>query len=246
VFIMHGALRNGDVYRDDIAPLAEAHGFIAVAPLFSSEDFPGAEGYILGGATDRDGNPKPRAEWVFSVIEPLFDTIRAEHASTRTRYSIFGHSGGAQFLHRFLLAVPDARVDRAVAANAGWYTMPDPSTPWPFGLAGAPFPVDTADWFAAPMTVLLGTADTLRTDNLNQTPEADAQGPHRLARGHAFFGMAQITAAAAETPFSWSLDFVEGVGHDHTPMAAGAIDHLLAPEDRAVQPAGTRRRGGGG
>lgn len=230
VFVMHGARRNGDEYRDAVAPLADIHGFIVVAPQFSREDFPGAEGYILGGATDRQGRPLPRETWTFSAIEPVFDHIRASLGSTRTTYSLFGHSGGGQFVHRFLLAAPDARVDRAVAANPGWYTMPDPATPWPFGLGGAPFAIDMADWFRAPMTVLLGTADVLRTDNLNQTPEADAQGPHRLARGKAFYAAAQARAAADGLALAWAIAFVEGVGHDHAPMAAGAIDRLL-PQD---------------
>jgi hypothetical protein len=47
------------------------------------------------------------------------------------------------------------------------------------------------------MTVLLGTADTNRDDpDLRKTPEADAQGPHRFARGQAFFAQGQQAAAA--------------------------------------------------
>ena len=55
---------------------------------------------------------------VAAAIEPLFDHARARFGMEADAYSIYGHSAGAQFVHRFLFHVPDARVARAVAANA--------------------------------------------------------------------------------------------------------------------------------
>ena len=40
-------------------------------------------------------------------------------------------------MHRYLYYVPEARVSRFIAANAGWYTMPDFSIGYPYGLKDA-------------------------------------------------------------------------------------------------------------
>lgn len=230
VFVMHGVNRDADRYRDEWADLARRHGFIAAVPQFSRANFPGALGYNTGYFAEADGTPRPRARWSFAAIEPLFDDVRARFGTNVVRYSIYGHSAGAQFVHRFVLFMPEARIARAVAANAGWYTMPDLQTGFPYGLAATP--VDEAALAAAlgkPVTVLLGTADTDRSDpDLRKTPEADAQGPHRLARGQAFFAAARRAAAALDAPFGWSIRTVPGVGHSNGKMAKAAAPLLAA------------------
>ena len=58
------------------------------------------------------------------AIEHLFDYIRTKSGATRNTYLLDGHSAGAQFVHRIVTLLPDARYSRAVAANAGLYIMP--------------------------------------------------------------------------------------------------------------------------
>ncbi|MCZ8136707.1 MAG: hypothetical protein O9266_10405 [Porphyrobacter sp.] len=231
VFVMHGVNRDADRYRDEWAALARQHGFIAVVPQFSREDFPGSRGYNTGYFSEEDGTPRPRNLWSFAVIEPLFDDVRQRFGTRAPRYAIYGHSAGAQFVHRFVLFMPGARIDQAISANAGWYTMPDMQTGFPYGLANAP--VEEGALAAAlgkRLTVLLGTADTDRSDpDLRKTPEADAQGPHRFARGQRFFAIAKQTAATLETPFGWSIRTVPGVGHSNGKMAKAAAP-LLADD----------------
>ena len=231
VFVMHGVYRDADRYRDEWAALARQHGFIAVVPQFGRDDFPGSRGYNTGYFAEADGTPRPRARWSFAAIEPLFDDVRQRFGTAVTGYGIYGHSAGAQFVHRFVLFMPEARIEQAIAANAGWYTMPDMTTGFPYGLGDAP--VDEGALAAAlgkPVTVLLGTADTDREDpNLRKTPEADAQGPHRLARGQAFFARAEQAAEAQGVPFGWSIRTVPGVGHSNGRMAKAAAP-LLAQD----------------
>lgn len=230
VVVMHGVNRDADRYRDEWAGLAQRHGFIVVCPEFSAADFPGAAGYNTGYFETRDGTPRPRARWSFAGIEPLFDAVRARFGTRAERYTLYGHSAGAQFVHRFVLFMPEARIEQAIAANAGWYTMPDPATGFPYGLGASPVAPDgLAAALAKPLTVLLGTADTDTADpDLRTTPEANAQGPQRFARGQTFFAAGQGAAARLGTPFGWRMEFVPGVGHKNSLMAEAAARLIAA------------------
>lgn len=224
VIVMHGVNRDADRYRDEWAGLAKRFGFIAVVPQFSAADFPGSLGYNTGYFTEADGAPRPRSRWSFAAIEPLFDEVRQRFGTQVGRYSIYGHSAGAQFVHRYVLFIPEARIEQAIAANAGWYTMPDRTIAFPYGLGETPVgEAELGSALGKPLTVLLGTADTDRADpDLRKTPEADAQGPHRYARGQAFFARGEAAAAATRVPFGWKLERVPGIAHSNAGMAEAA------------------------
>ncbi len=232
VIVMHGAGRNGDGYRDAWIDEAERYGFLLVVPEFSDEHYPGALTYNLGNVFDDDDAAVAEAQWSYSAVEPIFDDARARFGTHSSTYAIYGHSAGSQFVHRFLMLKPDARVSHAVLANAGWYTMPHDSAAWPYGAAGLELlpDVDPDDAVRSILrrraTVLLGTADTLRTDNFRTTPEADAQGRSRFERGHRYFDSARRAAARLGVPFRWELRTVEGVGHSNGRMAPDAARAL--------------------
>lgn len=231
VFVIHGMGRNADGYRDAWIEDADRYGFVVVVPEFSDEHYPGSRTYNLGNVSD-DEAALPESEWSFSAIEPIFDDARERLGNGSDEYVIYGHSAGSQFVHRFLMFKPDARVRLAVAANAGWYTMPTDSIAWPYGVEGLPedFGRSGASFVRGalerPVVVLLGTADTLRTSSLRQSAEADAQGPHRFARGHAYYDAARAAAAELDVPFNWDLVTVEGVGHSNGQMAPGAAREI--------------------
>lgn len=230
LFVMHGVNRDADRYRDEWALLARRHGFIAIAPQFGTADFPGSLGYNTGYFTAEDGAPRPPGRWSFAAIEPLFDEARQRFGTKVQRYSIYGHSAGAQFVHRYVLFMPEARIEKAIAANAGWYTMPDRSIAFPYGLGATPVEeVALAAALGKPLTVLLGTADTDRADpDLRKTPEADAQGPHRYARGQAFFAQGEAAAAARGLRFGWTMQRVPGIAHSNAGMAEAAAALIAA------------------
>ncbi|MDB6127817.1 MAG: hypothetical protein JWM35_1713 [Verrucomicrobia bacterium] len=229
VFVMHGVKRNAEDYLRDWAPYAEKRNFLLVVPEFSTAEFPGDEGYNYGNTVRADGSAVPRAEWSFSMIEPIFDAVRSRTGNLSERYFIFGHSAGAQFVQRFVFFVPTSRVAHAVAANAGWYMLPDPSLAFPYGLAGTP--VSSADVRRAlgeSVTILLGTADIdPKHKMLRHTLEAEAQGPHRFARGQYYFAHARAAAAELKTPFGWSLATAPGVAHSDQGMTPFAVDCLF-------------------
>lgn len=233
VFVLHGVKRNGEDYFNDWRPHAQKRGFVLIAPEFSQASFPGDEGYIYGNTVDRQGRPLPRAAWSFSMIEPIFAAVRERAGLHAQDYAIFGHSAGAQFVQRFLYFVPEAHVSQAIAANAGWYMLPDLHVRFPYGVGGTPVTQDALNQaFARRLVILLGTADTDPKHRvLRHTPEADAQGPHRFARGQYFFARAREAAAAAKVPFAWRLVPVPGVAHSERGMTPAALK-LLLPEKR--------------
>jgi len=241
VFVMHGVRRDADEYRDQLHELAKEHNFLLVVPEFSDRLFPGAEAYSLGNVFDAVGKPQPKAAWSFSTIEPIFDEVRRRFRMTATGYALYGHSEGAQFVHRFLCHVPTARVTRAVAANAGWYTMPVFNTDWPYGLRNSV--VKSADLAAAlqlPVTILLGEQDIDPQDeNLNQSAEALLQGPDRIARGQSFYDSAADASARLGVPFGWQLLNVPDADHDNSLMAPAALPLLLEPSALRPQPSGS-------
>jgi len=236
VVVMHGVGRNGEDYLTDWTEFAQEKRFLLVVPEFSKTEFPGDPGYNYGNTVTAEGRPVPREEWSFSMIEPVFDAVRERTGSRAAGYRIYGHSAGAQFVQRFLYFVPHARIERAVAANAGWYMLPDLAAEFPYGLKNTP--VTEADLRAAlgrPLTVLLGESDTdPKAKALRHTPEAETQGPYRLARGKYFFAHARAAADARKIPFGWSLATAPGIGHYDKGMAPFALPCLF-PDQTSLQ-----------
>lgn len=255
-FILHGTSRNADDYRDYFAAKAAAQGAIILAPEFTESAWPGSRSYNLGNVSISESNHTPRNqyEWSFSKIEPLFDYLKdvLEPTVEVPEYFMFGHSAGAQFVHRFLQWTPEARVKLAISANAGWYTMAqyeDAGYPhaWPYSLTDVPdFVPSTPAYDAYPgalldsylsrkLVVLLGEADTGLDDDLRQSDEANAQGPHRFARGQYFFEQAEAEALSRGVDFGWQLQTVPGVAHSASQLSVPAAEIFrlanLSPAD---------------
>ncbi len=232
VIVMHGVGRDADRYRDEWSALAQLEGFIVAAPEFSKADWPDATGYNLGAVRGADdAAPRPETEWAFSAIEPVFDAIVARSGGRQTDYVIFGHSAGAQFVHRFLFYKPNVRVKRYIVANAGWYTMPDYTEAYPYGLAGSDVPEENLKAaLQKDVVVLLGTQDIDPNDpNLRRSPEAMRQGAFRFARGQAFYEAGKMAAARHGVEFNWRIATVEGAVHSNGQMAFGAVPFILDP-----------------
>lgn len=229
LFVFHGVQRDADNYIRPWLDVARRHKIILIVPEYTRTAFPGVRAYSHGWFTEKDGSPRPADHWSFATVEPIFAAVKQREALTAGTYSIFGHSGGAQFAHRYVLAGGGPHLARVVSANAGSYAMPDPAIGWPFGVAGLPAGLwNPAKAFAVPMTVLLGTADTdPNHESLPRQPEAMAQGPYRLARGEAFYAKARSQAAADGASFGWSCALVPGVGHDNAAMAPAAVNILF-------------------
>lgn len=224
VFVMHGTGRNGEGYRRAWIPFADEGRYVLLVPEFSRAQF--ASHYNLERLSLPDGTPVPRAQWPYASIDRIFDAVRAASGLSAQSYDLYGHSAGAQFVHRLVLLVPDARYRVAVAANAGWYTLPDFATAYPYGLAGSgASPAQLSKALGRKLVVLLGDRDVdPHHPDLRRTPGAMLQGRHRLERGQAFFARARQAAAETGAPFAWSVRIAPGVAHSNARMAPHAAE----------------------
>ena len=224
LFVMHGMDRNGDDYRDQWKDLSDKYGFVLLVPTFSQDQFPD-EFYQRGNVIADDNKYTPENERVYVLIDEVFEFFIAHSGSKAKTYSIYGHSAGGQFVHRFLLFNKTLHLDRALAANAGWYTYPSDTVSYPYGTKGSN--ADIKSYYGKKLIILLGDADTLRTSDLKQIPETDAQGLTRLARGNAFFSFCEKDAERNGYPFNWRKEYVKNVGHSNTKMAPFAAELLF-------------------
>jgi len=229
VFVLHGTNRDAEDYRDHWLDLADEYDYIVAAPEFRDVFYAGSNAYQLGNVFVDGESPRPETlrdeeDWTFQWIEPLFDDLVARTPTEVERYQLWGHSGGAQFLHRFVLFVPDARYDVAVAANAGWYTVPDDEIDYPYGLGRTPLEGGDRSYFGRSLVIHNGDRDTSSTSaGLRHTEEADAQGENRFERG-AYF-VEESARLAGPDGFAWRRVVVPGIGHSDEGMApAGALE----------------------
>jgi predicted esterase len=228
VFVMHGVGKNARGYRDAWIAPADRYGLLVVAPRFDQKQWSGGA-YSYSSITAPDGKLRDASLWSFSVIEHLFDAVRAATGNPAERYFIYGHSEGGQFVHRLVLLLPDARYARAIVANAGWYMMPAFDTRYPYGLGNAPVTRESlAKSLGRDVVIMLGELD--RDSNhpqLRRTPQAMAQGANRHERGEAFFKEARGRAAELGVPFGWHIQGVPGAGHENSKMSRPAAAALM-------------------
>ena len=224
VMVMAGQQRDADAYLDSWIDWTKRSDYIAIAPDFDEQHWPGSRAYMLGNMfTGENGAGKinPESQWSFTVFEGIHQAVRSGFAIADPQYDMFGHSAGAQFVHRFLLFKPNAQVRYALAANAGWYTVPDQNLPFSYGVKHPLLPItrrDLVEWTNKKLIILRGTADVNADHNLRVTPEANVQGKNRFER--AAYMLEKGRAANPAT--KWQLVDVPGADHDQkkiTPIA---------------------------
>lgn len=234
VIVFHGDERNAADYRDIWVNASEQNGFMIFAPEFTDADFPGGSSYIIGNVYQNGNFPTPESLndesiWTFSIIEPLFDFIKTKTLSNEQTYDLFGHSGGGQFVHRFVLLKPNARINRAIAANSSWYTVPDGIANFPYGIMNSPITsIQPNTYFSIRLYITVGELGNNGSDpSIRHNTASDLQGLNRLDRANYFFNNSQNYAQAVQSPFNWQFHIVPNSGHDPTKMSNDAITILF-------------------
>ena len=220
---VHGISRNAEEHLRCFAPLAAEYGVAIMAPVFSPVAFPDYQ--RLG----RHGKGL-RAD---QVLRSMLNRLARQVGLAPRRIHLFGHSGGAQFVHRYVMAYPD-QVARYVASAAGWYTLPDPALPYPLGTGESAGLLDVAfDPFAflrVPGAVLVGSRDYKRGAALRNAPMVNAlQGGTRIERAERWVAAMNTAATVRGLLPPVSLELVAAAGHRFGEMAMrGAVAQSFA------------------
>lgn len=231
-FIHHGTGRDADGYRDSAITLAKAECVVIVAPLFDEDRFPSDE-YQRGGIVDDSGDLNPESEWTTRYMPGLIAWARNQYGDANASYALFGHSAGGQFLSRVAgyeatdNGLP-AGLERIVIANPSTHVRAsgvdeDDGAPLdlnvsydaiPYGFEDFKSPLaNLKKYLALPVTIYLGSEDTVRDSQLATGSYADAQGRNRRARGEFVFNEAKANAQKLGVPFNWKLIYASGCGH---------------------------------
>lgn len=237
IMVIPGGGRNGDTYRDTWIDHAEKYNLLVLSPSYSEEFYPGHIVYNLGGMVkdihqinfDEIEFKTDSKEWILMDFDRIFDVAVKALRSTEKKYDIFGHSAGGQIVHRLVLFNPEAKFNHALAANSGWYTLPDFNVQFPYGLKNSPI---TKKGFKKSLqknlVVFIGELDDENETrgHLRTTPESMEQGEHRFARGNYFFEKAINESKRLGFVNRWKKQAVKGVGHSYKEMGAAAADYL--------------------
>jgi poly(3-hydroxybutyrate) depolymerase len=213
VMAMHGFDRAASEFRDFLVSPAERLGLLVLVPEFDNEAFPKAHGYNYGNVRlpPPEGTLIRRDDWNFGIIDRLFEYVRNDHRT----FGLFGVSAGAQYVFRYLAVTEAPFVGTAIAANCGWYMLPDLTIEYPDGMGGLGLDASHVQrYLERKLLVLIGDADTdPNAYDLPRHETAMTQGPHRLARGLWHFEHCQELAGKLGVRFGWELRIVSGAVH---------------------------------
>ena len=228
VFNIHGGGRDGESTRNMMESKADQYGFIIIVPEFSNINFPGGDGFNLGNVYIDGDNPTSQSlndvsEWAFSIIEPIFDVFITNTNTNVDKYHLFGHSAGAQFVHRFILFNSNARYDKILTSAAGWFTILDNNIQFPYGLNNSILTQDPPLSNNSYLIDILSKNHIIQVGTLDNDPDfpglrhnefADAQGLHRVDRAIHFYNQAQAFAQTNSLSFNWTLNIINGLSHN--------------------------------
>lgn len=234
VIVLHGDGRESARYRKAWQPYAEKYNLLVLCPEFTDEEFPGPEKYNYGNVYDFQANRYTSPdEWTFAIIEQLFDFTRQDPRLDAQTYCLFGHSSGAQLVHRMVLFMPEARFSLAIANGAGRYTEPNFADKFPDGLQYTPVNEKKLQKaFLKEMILLVGQNDYV-SKTMPKTPEA-FNTYDRLWRAKAFMKCAKTEASKNQWTLKWKLQIVPGADHNYDSEYAAIAGRLAAASKRSL------------
>ncbi len=214
--LVHGQSRGAEVLVEVFRPFAEQYGATLIAPVFDRVTSSGYQRLGLNSRQEGFSRPDVRFGRIIDDVKRLTD-ISIE------RIHLFGHSGGAQFAHRYVMAYPDT-VKRYAISAAGWYTLPDPSVDFPHGMKATPripsFVPNIEKFLGVPVCVLVGEDDTVRNASLNTSKRLDrTQGRTRVERAKTWVTAIGVAARERGLEPRAQLHILPEAGHSISELA---------------------------
>ena len=228
IFVIHGNSRNADGYLNVWMKLARKHDVFLVAPEFNRSDFPSYNTLMMSTSNGRIRENKDL--YLHNSIDLFFDYFINKFDLKADKYIIYGHSGGSQFVHRYLLMSDNPKVDKAVAANAGWYTFLR-GAPFPYGIKNPPIELSSNHirrFLNTEIHILIGSRDVDIDSSVNQSDGANAQGRNRFQRATNFFQHTESVVRENDLKFNWKLKIINGAAHSNSKMSRAAAEILLS------------------
>jgi hypothetical protein len=247
LLVLAGIGRNGDGYRDKWVKKSEQYGVLVLSPSYSHALYPKSHSYNMARMTRRVGilpavgggeiiqyeTVTDTNKWIFKDFDHIFNLVTEHLGLKQLKYDIFGHSAGAQLVHRLVLFGSTNKVDRVIAANSGWYTTIDKNVKFPYGIKEAPINnVALMNSFAKKLVIFLGELDNKSETkgDLRKEPEINKQGAGRFERGKYFYRTAKLVSKKMNAEFLWKIMTVPDAGHSSKKMSIAAADYLYGDQ----------------
>lgn len=179
-----------------------------------------------------------------AFLNSLIDGPIAEHVPlTKGRFSLHGHSAGAQFSARYLVAHPE-RLEAVVLSAPSTYPVPRKNIPWPYGegaetadlRAGDKYPAIALNvsnrpspegWLRAATSV----AVTVMVGSQDREPRPQAPGNvgfNRMSRGVSWVKAMKDLAARNHCSSTIRFILIKGLSHNEVAMMIPAQSILEA------------------
>ena len=229
LFIIHGGSRDAYDYLKIWIELSKNKNIILVAPEFTRNNH---NDYALLNMSDHYANPnKNNEEYLDMSISSFFNFFKSKYGLKVNDYKIYGHSGGAQFLHRYILFSNDSRISSSVIANSGYYTFLNWDD-YPYGIKDVDYlnSKKIENFLSEKVTMLIGEKDRGFTRSSHTSANEKgiiAQGSNRFQRANNYFNHLVLISEKFGIPFRWKFYVVENVGHENKKMSLRAAEILL-------------------
>ena len=223
LFVVHGNTRNADDYLNTWIRLTKDKNIAIFAPHFKRSSFISFN--TLQMSTSSGKIRTDTDLYLHNSIDTLFKYIKAKFKLNDKLYDIYGHSAGAQFVHRYLLMSDNPSVNKAVAANAGWYTFLN-GADFPYGVKNPPISLTDSNvkkFLSTNLYILIGTNDIDIDSSINKSKGAQKQGINRLQRAKNFFTYTESIVEQNNLEFKWKYQAVPGAPHSNKVMSKAAV-----------------------
>ena len=227
VVAVHGLNREVERMADLLTARADATGRTIVLPVFDLDNWRRFQRAACA----------QRSDW---GLLALLRILRTEGWISADAPDVSGFSGGAQFAHRFAWLYP-TQVGRLCLVAPGWWTFPDTSGSYPFGIkSGGAGDAATIFRLAANLPrfldreidVRVGALDVEQDQNLRQDSAIMAQqGANRVERAQAWTAAARSAARHHGLTPRIGFELMPNCGHSFADCVAnGELDRALVPD----------------